>query len=110
MNPFFKQIHILSGLGDMNNISINQYRQWTFLRILTILLFRTVHSTGTWLIIPLIHCSFRYGFNTPKNFNDNELYCGGWSRQHQKNNGQCGVCGDPWDLVSVSRAFAISIC
>lgn len=40
---------------------------------------------------------FRYGFNTTANYNDHELYCGGFARQHQKNGGKCGVCGDPWD-------------
>lgn len=39
----------------------------------------------------------RYGFNTTANYNDHELYCGGFARQHQKNGGKCGVCGDPWD-------------
>ncbi|CAL8077603.1 unnamed protein product [Orchesella dallaii] len=40
---------------------------------------------------------WRYGFNTTANYNDHELYCGGFARQHQKNSGKCGVCGDPWD-------------
>ncbi|KAL5009885.1 hypothetical protein ScPMuIL_012190 [Solemya velum] len=37
----------------------------------------------------------RYGFNTPANFNDNELFCGGFQNQWERNNGACGVCGDP---------------
>ena len=43
----------------------------------------------------------RYGFGTPEDFNDHELYCGGWSRQHQRNKGLCGVCGDAYDLPQV---------
>ena len=39
----------------------------------------------------------RYGFNNPPNFNDHEIYCGGFTRQWQTNRGRCGVCGDPWD-------------
>jgi len=39
---------------------------------------------------------WRYGFPTPENVNDHELNCGGFGRQ-QKNNGLCGVCGDPYD-------------
>jgi len=39
---------------------------------------------------------WRYGFETPENVNDHELNCGGFGKQ-QKNNGLCGVCGDPFD-------------
>lgn len=44
----------------------------------------------------------RYGFSTEKDYNDSEAYCGGWNRQHQRNGGKCGVCGDAWDLPQVS--------
>lgn len=41
--------------------------------------------------------AWRYGFQTPPNYNDHELYCGGFTRQ-QRNGGKCGECGDPWDV------------
>ncbi|KAJ8958026.1 hypothetical protein NQ318_002030 [Aromia moschata] len=41
--------------------------------------------------------AWRYGFDTPHNYNDHELYCGGFTRQWVKNDGKCGVCGDAWD-------------
>ncbi|KAK6168235.1 hypothetical protein SNE40_022103 [Patella caerulea] len=41
---------------------------------------------------------FRLGYNTPPDYNDNQGFCGGKARQ-QRNNGQCGVCGDPWDAA-----------
>ncbi|XP_048506013.1 uncharacterized protein LOC105686872 isoform X2 [Athalia rosae] len=41
---------------------------------------------------------WRYGFDTPHNYNDNELYCGGFTRQWQYNGGKCGICGDPWNV------------
>nr|XP_015836356.1 PREDICTED: uncharacterized protein LOC661801 isoform X1 [Tribolium castaneum] len=41
--------------------------------------------------------AWRYGFDTPHNYNDHELYCGGFTRQWVKNEGKCGVCGDAWD-------------
>ncbi|GAB0099247.1 uncharacterized protein DMENIID0001_150970 [Sergentomyia squamirostris] len=41
--------------------------------------------------------AWRYGFNTPPNYNDHELFCGGFSRQWQRNEGKCGVCGDAFD-------------
>ncbi|XP_071110324.1 uncharacterized protein [Haliotis cracherodii] len=40
---------------------------------------------------------WRYGFDNPTNYNDHELYCGGFQRQWGVNGGKCGVCGDPWD-------------
>ncbi len=43
----------------------------------------------------------RYGFNTPPNYNDHELYCGGYSRQWGTNGGKCGICGDAWDTKPV---------
>ncbi|KAK8780914.1 hypothetical protein V5799_017739 [Amblyomma americanum] len=39
---------------------------------------------------------WRFGFKTPPNYNDNELFCGGYSVHWQQNGGKCGVCGDPW--------------
>ncbi|XP_059144459.1 uncharacterized protein LOC131931647, partial [Physella acuta] len=36
------------------------------------------------------------GFNTPVNFNDHEMFCGGRAVQWQQNGGKCGICGDPW--------------
>jgi hypothetical protein len=45
--------------------------------------------------------SCRYGFNTTANYNDHEIYCGGFSRQYQKNGGNCG--NKPQELKHVSR-------
>lgn len=42
--------------------------------------------------------AWRYGFQTPPNYNDHELFCGGFTRQYQTNKGKCGECGDAWDL------------
>ena len=39
---------------------------------------------------------WRYGYTNPVNYNDNELYCGGFSVQWAENGGRCGVCGDNW--------------
>lgn len=40
---------------------------------------------------------WRYGFNTPKDYQDNEGFCGGFQRQWGQNGGKCGLCGNPWD-------------
>lgn len=39
--------------------------------------------------------AWRYGFKTPPNYQDNELFCGGFPNQ-QSQGGKCGVCGDPY--------------
>ncbi|OWF49967.1 hypothetical protein KP79_PYT23205 [Mizuhopecten yessoensis] len=38
---------------------------------------------------------WRFGYNTPVNYNDNQLFCGGY-RNTVVNDGKCGVCGDPF--------------
>ncbi|XP_069134468.1 uncharacterized protein [Argopecten irradians] len=40
---------------------------------------------------------WRFGYNSPPNYDDNQLFCGGFNRQWNINGGKCGVCGDPWD-------------
>lgn len=57
-----------------------------------------VHGHGRLIEPPSRATAWRYGFSLPANYNDHELYCGGFSRQHQRNKGRCGPCGDPWDL------------
>ncbi|XP_069973984.1 uncharacterized protein [Penaeus vannamei] len=41
---------------------------------------------------------WRLGFDTPVNYNDHQLFCGGYRIQWLQNRGRCGECGDPWDL------------
>ena len=36
----------------------------------------------------------RHGFINPVNYNDNEVFCGGYGVQWESNGGKCGVCGD----------------
>jgi len=45
---------------------------------------------------PARNAMWRFGFTNPVNYNDNELYCGGFSVQWSNNGGKCGVCGDNW--------------
>ncbi|XP_018009620.1 uncharacterized protein LOC108667142 [Hyalella azteca] len=42
--------------------------------------------------------AWRFGFSTPRDYNDNEGFCGGKAKQHDVNGGRCGVCGDSWEL------------
>lgn len=57
----------------------------------------TANGHGRLIEPPSRASAWRYGFDTPHNYNDHELYCGGFSRQWHKNKGKCGVCGDAWD-------------
>ncbi|XP_046579468.1 uncharacterized protein LOC124287045 [Haliotis rubra] len=53
-----------------------------------------------YLLVPLQRSSmWREGYNVPANYNDNGLRCGGPEVQHKRNNGRCGICGDPWDAT-----------
>ncbi|XP_021921720.1 uncharacterized protein LOC110830757 [Zootermopsis nevadensis] len=56
------------------------------------------HEHGM-LIDPVNRSSmWRYGFNTPANYEDNQLFCGGRSVQWDQNGGKCGLCGDNYSL------------
>eukprot|EP00794_Sanderia_malayensis_P016055 gene16055-17677_t len=48
---------------------------------------------------PSRNAMWRFGFDNPPNYNDNELNCGGFSTQWQKNKGRCGICGDPYGVA-----------
>ncbi|KAL5016883.1 hypothetical protein ScPMuIL_006472 [Solemya velum] len=54
----------------------------------------TILGHGRLIEPPSRSSMWRYGFNTPKNYNDNELFCGGFNTQWNVNGGNCGVCGD----------------
>ncbi|CAG2245934.1 unnamed protein product [Mytilus edulis] len=41
------------------------------------------------------------------NYNDNELFCGGFARQYDQNDGKCGTCGDPYDGERKNEAGGI---
>ncbi|CAL4142475.1 unnamed protein product [Meganyctiphanes norvegica] len=42
--------------------------------------------------------AWRYGFQTPIDYQDNEGFCGGFNHQYSDNEGRCGICGDAWEL------------
>ncbi|XP_076029941.1 uncharacterized protein LOC143018462 [Oratosquilla oratoria] len=41
--------------------------------------------------------AWRFGFDTPKDYNDTEGFCGGIKHQWSVHGGKCGICGDPWE-------------
>ncbi|XP_055940722.1 uncharacterized protein LOC129971181 isoform X2 [Argiope bruennichi] len=56
-----------------------------------------VSGHGRLLEPPSRSSMWRFGFETKPNYNDNELFCGGYTVQWQRNGGKCGICGDAWD-------------
>ena len=53
---------------------------------------------------------WRFGFENPPHYTDNELNCGGFATQWRKNNGKCGVCGDPWHVKSKKYEYPGKYC
>merc|ERR1712121_335362 len=71
-------------------------RPATSLGVLTnaFLIPRLVWGHGMLTDPPARNAMWRYGYTNPVNYNDNELYWGGFSVQWNQNEGKCGVCGD----------------
>ncbi|XP_015171788.1 PREDICTED: uncharacterized protein LOC107064049 isoform X2 [Polistes dominula] len=42
--------------------------------------------------------AWRKNLPVPRNYLDNQHFCGGFQIQYQQNNGHCGECGDDWSL------------
>ncbi|XP_043064454.1 uncharacterized protein LOC108100432 isoform X2 [Drosophila ficusphila] len=60
--------------------------------------FITCHGHGRLIEPPSRASAWRFGFQTKPDYNDHELYCGGFTRQWNRNGGKCGECGDAWDM------------
>jgi hypothetical protein len=56
------------------------------------------HGHGRFVGPPSRSSAWRFGFDTPINYNDHELYCGGMNVQWQQHGGNCGMCGDNYGL------------
>ncbi|XP_037091388.1 uncharacterized protein LOC119111687 [Pollicipes pollicipes] len=57
-------------------------------------LVREASGHGRLMDPPARNSLWRFGFPGSVNYNDNELYCGGFVVQYEQNGGKCGVCGD----------------
>ncbi|XP_050408925.1 uncharacterized protein LOC126823898 [Patella vulgata] len=64
--------------------------------LVVLVLLHQTNGHGRLIDPPSRASMFRFGYNTPPDYNDNQGNCGGRDIQ-QRNNEQCGVCGDPWD-------------
>ncbi|CAG4913061.1 unnamed protein product [Colias eurytheme] len=63
---------------------------------------RGAEGHGRLMDPPARNSMWRFGFPNPVNYNDNELFCGGYAVQWEQNQGRCGVCGDA-DNLAVPR-------
>ncbi|WAR03536.1 hypothetical protein MAR_010094 [Mya arenaria] len=64
--------------------------------VLFVTMVTVVSGHGRLLEPPSRSSLWRFGYKTPINYDDNQLFCGGFDVQWHQNGGRCGVCGDPY--------------
>ncbi|XP_037869384.1 uncharacterized protein LOC101735378 isoform X2 [Bombyx mori] len=72
---------------------------WIFLLQMLESARRGAEGHGRLMDPPARNSMWRFGFPNPVNYNDNELFCGGYAVQWEQNEGKCGVCGDAAHLT-----------
>ena len=65
-----------------------EIKDWARVFLLLPLFFVSIHSHGRLMNPPGRNTMWRFGFGTPVNYNDNEVFCGGAGTQHAKNKGK----------------------
>lgn len=67
--------------------SVIKYLKYSVASLILLVIFQIPHTEGHGRLIepPSRASAWRYGFNTPPNYNDHELFCGGFTKQHQSN-------------------------
>ena len=95
----YKAVFLLSYSLAFRAATVNQNMTHceVFRALLAVSLATLVCGHGMLLDPPSRNSAWRVGFDTPKNWNDNEQNCGGFATQWNTNNGRCGVCGDPFN-------------
>ncbi|XP_013785525.1 uncharacterized protein LOC106469570 isoform X2 [Limulus polyphemus] len=75
------------------------WRCVTSLTVCLLMITNVDHSAGHGRLIdpPSRSSMWRYGFPTTPNYNDHELFCGGYQVHWKRNGGKCGICGDAWN-------------
>ena len=74
--------------------------RWLALIICAYLQTNPTEGHGRLMDPPARNSMWRFGFINPINYNDNEVFCGGFAEQFGKNGGKCGICGDSYDEPS----------
>lgn len=75
------------------------WSSWLLASLLLLLAcLQNVCGHGRLMEPPARNAMWRFGYPNPVNYNDNELFCGGYAVQWEQNQGNCGVCGDAANL------------
>ncbi|KAI0231830.1 hypothetical protein LSAT2_017807 [Lamellibrachia satsuma] len=82
--------------GSSATSAMRLLRATPLVALLMLLCAVEIRGHGRLRVPPSRGSMWREGFNTPINYNDNELFCGGAWYQNGLNGGKCGICGDPW--------------
>ncbi|XP_029663739.1 uncharacterized protein LOC115235834 [Formica exsecta] len=80
---------------------ITRYRRNDILFVILYLFVQVpdeIHGHGRLMDPPSRNAMWRFGYPNPVNYNDNELFCGGYAVHWQQNKGKCGICGDAYHL------------
>ncbi|KAG8199107.1 hypothetical protein JTE90_016244 [Oedothorax gibbosus] len=80
------------------NKAMPKYIRIVFFLIISLCGIRSVCCHARLMEPPSRSSMWRNGYETPTNYDDNGLYCGGFQVQWQRNSGKCGICGDPYDM------------
>lgn len=94
----FSSQTVLLAKSDISVFMMNRFGSIVVIGITLVQLIDVCHGHGRLIEPPGRSSAWRFGFNTPVNHNDHELFCGGQFRQIS-NGGKCGVCGDAWDAL-----------
>ncbi|KAK4884511.1 hypothetical protein RN001_000782 [Aquatica leii] len=57
---------------------------------------REANGHGMMIDPPNRSSRWRFDLSAPINYDDNELFCGGFGEQWEVNGGKCGICGDSY--------------
>ncbi|KAI3379232.1 hypothetical protein SNEBB_006050 [Seison nebaliae] len=82
---------------DENNLVNREEKRMLPIPIVLITIIDYVICHGRLVNPPPRNSLWRYGYETAANYDDMQLYCGGFARQWEKNKGRCGLCGDAFD-------------
>ncbi|GFQ64705.1 chitin-binding type-4 domain-containing protein [Trichonephila clavata] len=92
--------HLLSVCQGLSNEIIMKIRVLSVALevVITLCCVQSIWGHARLMEPPSRSSMWRHGYDTPKNYDDDGLYCGGMHTQWKINGGKCGVCGDPWHL------------
>lgn len=69
---------------------------WSVAVLVAMVTVSEVRAHGYLQMPPARNSRWRFGYEMEHNFNDMGLNCGGASNQWEKQQGRCGLCGDPF--------------